>query len=234
MSFTFEDILNLQLYNYDEQVTEIVDLATKESAIEKKLKKIEQEWNKCQFEFQDINETKIFQPLDNILEMLDQDALTLMSMKAQGRNVEYFIDIVEDWREKLSRVDAVSNEFLKVQKNWKILYNIFIKSEDIKVQLPEDSKTFQNVDNDYRELMNEVQLNPLVVEACTNERKERLLTMSALIKKCEKALNDYLEQKKKAFPRFYFLSNQSLLTILSNGQNAPKVCEYLGDCFDGL
>lgn len=54
------------------------------------------------------------------------------------------------------------------------------------------------------------------------------------IKKCEKALNDYLEQKKKIFPRFYFLSNQSLLTILSNGQNPPKVCEFIGDCFDGL
>lgn len=58
--------------------------------------------------------------------------------------------------------------------------------------------------------------------------------MSANIKKCEKALNDYLEQKKKAFPRFYFLSNQSLLTILSNGQNPPKVSEFLGDCFDGM
>lgn len=58
--------------------------------------------------------------------------------------------------------------------------------------------------------------------------------MTLKIKKCEKALNDYLEQKKKVFPRFYFLSNQSLLTILSNGQNPPKVCEFIGDCFDGL
>jgi hypothetical protein len=33
----------------------------------------------------------------------------------------------------------------------------------------------------------------LVIEACTNERKERLEAMSASIKKCEKALNDYLE-----------------------------------------
>jgi dynein heavy chain len=24
------------------------------------------------------------------------------------------------------------------------------------------------------------------------------------------------------------------LTILSNGTNPPKVCEFLGDCFDGL
>ena len=76
--------------------------------------------------------------------------------------------------------------------------------------------------------------NPLIIEACTESRKNSLMEMSAKIKRCEKALNDYLEQKKKIFPRFYFLSNQSLLTILSNGQNPPKVCEFIGDCFDGL
>jgi hypothetical protein len=37
-----------------------------------------------------------------------------MSMKAQGRNVEFFIDIVESWREKLGRVDVVANLWLKV------------------------------------------------------------------------------------------------------------------------
>lgn len=76
--------------------------------------------------------------------------------------------------------------------------------------------------------------SPLIIEACTEGRKTALIEMSAKIKRCEKALNDYLEQKKKVFPRFYFLSNQSLLTILSNGQNPPKVCEFIGDCFDGL
>jgi dynein heavy chain len=51
---------------------------------------------------------------------------------------------------------------------------------------------------------------------------------------CEKALNEYLEQKKKIFARFYFVSNQALLDILSNGNNPEKVDEYLGDCFDGM
>jgi len=35
-------------------------------------------------------------------------------MKAQGRNVEFFIDIVESWREKLTRVDSVAALWLKV------------------------------------------------------------------------------------------------------------------------
>ncbi len=41
MSFTFEDILGLNLYKYEAHVNEIVDVAQKEAKIEKKLKKIE-------------------------------------------------------------------------------------------------------------------------------------------------------------------------------------------------
>ena len=47
-------------------------------------------------------------------------------------------------------------------------------------------------------------------------------------------MNAYLEEKKKVFPRFYFISNQSLLDILSNGNNPVKVDEQIGNCFDGL
>jgi len=60
-----------------------------------------------------------------------------MGMKAQGKYVEFFIEIVESWREKLGRVDIVVNEWLKVQKNWRILVNIFVGSDDIRQQLPE-------------------------------------------------------------------------------------------------
>jgi len=58
--------------------------------------------------------------------------MDLMGMKSQGKYVEFFLNTVEEWREKLGRVDSVVNEWLKVQKNWKILVNIFLNSEDIK------------------------------------------------------------------------------------------------------
>jgi len=56
-------------------------------------------------------------------------------------------------------------------------------------------------------MMDVVHMQPAIIENCTQERLEVLKKMNASIRQCEKSLNDYLEQKKKVFPRFYFLSN---------------------------
>lgn len=114
------------------------------------------------------------------------------------------------------------------------MVNIFLKAEDIKQQLANETNIFREVDKEFRELMDLVSLQPSVIENCNLERLDSLKKMNAAIKFCENSLSDYLEGKKKVFPRFYFLSDQSLLTVLSNGNNAPKVCSFLGDCFDGL
>lgn len=124
---------------------------------------------------------------------------------------------------------------MKTQKNWKRLQPIFCESEDIQAQLPDDSRRFIAIDSSFREMMFEAREEPQVITACTWEGREELLTNFYVeIEMCEKALNEYLEQKKKIFARFYFVANSALLDILSNGNNPEKVDEYLGDCFDGM
>jgi len=149
--------------------------------------------------------------------------------------VEEFKENVTKWQRTLKSVDTVIAIWTKVQKNWQRLEPIFLGSEDIRAQLPEDTKRFEKVDNDWKDLMREAREEPAVVIASTSEgREEALKGFNDEIETCEKALNEYLEQKKKVFSRFYFVSNQALLDILSNGNNPVKVDEYIGDCFDGL
>jgi dynein heavy chain len=50
----------------------------------------------------------------------------------------------------------------------------------------------------------------------------------------QKKLEDYLENKRAAFPRFYFLSNDELLEILANSQNLDVIQQHLKTCFDNL
>ena len=60
----------------------------------------------------------------------------------------------------------------------------------------------------------------------TNKPKlfERLEVLQNNLSLCEKALAEYLETKRLAFPRFYFVSSSDLLDILSNGNNPTVVC----------
>lgn len=76
--------------------------------------------------------------------------------------------------------------------------------------------------------MKEVEKTKNVVDATNIPNLfERLETLQGQLTLCEKALAEYLETKRLAFPRFYFVSSADLLDILSNGNNPSVVSKII-------
>ena len=63
---------------------------------------------------------------------------------------------------------------------------------------------------------------------------EKLARMIEKLDRCQKALSDFLEQKRSKFPRFYFCSNSKLLQILSQGSDPTTMNAHYETVFDAL
>ena len=72
--------------------------------------------------------------------------------------------------------------------------------------------------------MKDAEKTPNVVKACNKPGLyDELEDIQKRLSVCEKALAEYLETKRLAFPRFYFISSADLLDILSKGNQPVQV-----------
>ena len=85
------------------------------------------------------------------------------------------------------------------------------------MQLPEESKEFDSIDKSFKVIMAATSKNPNVVDACTADNRLAVLNgLSDRLDNCQKSLSDYLDTKRCAFPRFFFISDDELLSVLGN------------------
>lgn len=87
-------MIELQLFKYAEDVTELVESASKEEKIETNINKIGKVWETLEFDFTDYNEVPILSDTAAICEIVDQDQMGLMGMLSQ-KDVEEFRERVE-------------------------------------------------------------------------------------------------------------------------------------------
>ncbi|XP_055848919.1 dynein beta chain, ciliary isoform X2 [Episyrphus balteatus] len=233
---TLAELLGLNLHECEEEVKNIVDKAVKEMSMEKVLRDLNTTWSAMEFDHELHPRTgcNLLKASEELIETLEDNQVCLQNL-ITSKYIAHFLEEVSTWQNKLMIADQVITVWFEVQRTWTHLESIFMSSEDIRKQLPVDSDRFDRIDSEFRILMSEMSITSNVVIS-TNRTGliERLETLQRELTLCEKALAEYLETKRLAFPRFYFVSSADLLDVLSNGIQPDMVTKHLTKLFDSI
>ncbi|XP_074200861.1 dynein axonemal heavy chain 1 isoform X9 [Camelus bactrianus] len=234
-NLTFARCLEMNLQDHIESISKVAEVAGKEYAIEQALDKMEKEWSTILFNVMPYKETEtyILKSPDEASQLLDDHIVMTQSMSFSPYK-KPFEQRINSWENKLKLTQEVLEEWLNCQRAWLYLEPIF-SSEDINRQLPVESKRYQTMERIWRKIMKNAYENREVINVCSDQRLlDSLRDCNKLLDMVQKGLSEYLETKRSAFPRFYFLSDDELLEILSQTKDPTAVQPHLRKCFENI
>jgi len=233
---TLQHLLELKVDDHIEEIQEVCVAAEKQYGLEKALEAMIQEWKEIEFIVKPYKETgtSVVGGVDDIITLLDDHIVKTQTMRGSP-----FIKPIEqncrDWESRLKYAQGLIEEWIACQRTWMYLEPIF-SSDDIMRQLPTESKRYQGVDALWKKAMSDCLAEPNFMEQANPEKRleEKFKAANKKLDEIQKGLADYLEVKRLYFPRFFFLSNDELLEILSQTKDPRAVQPHLNKAFEGI
>ena len=227
------NLMDIGMNHYVHLIEDTCVAAAKEASLDKALQTMHANWTDLTFATKQWRNGRILAGVDEIQQELDDQIVKTQGMRG-SRYVKPYLSRVDEWERMLTTLQDVIDNWLEVQAAWLYLEPIF-GSDDITRQLPAEAKLFSSVNAVWKESMDKTAQDPSVLAVAKREGLlESLKQANEKLETIQKGLNSYLEAKRLACPRFFFLSNDELLQILADTKDPLRVQPHLKKIFDGI
>ncbi len=197
---TLAVVWDLNLFNFKDDIEENTERAKQQAKMEKQLAKVDEKWKDTVLEKIPHKDTPIItlKMTEEDLETLEEHNLQISNMQNQKYN-EHFETEITKWHHDLGSINEVIQLLAEVQKTWSFLDNLFIHSEEVKKELPEQSEKFVHINKVVKAIMANGAETLNILKFCVQEGiADKFEVVMKDLQVYEKALNDFLDGKRKA------------------------------------
>eukprot|EP00767_Chilomastix_cuspidata_P003863 gnl/Chilomastix_cuspidata/3994.p1 GENE.gnl/Chilomastix_cuspidata/3994~~gnl/Chilomastix_cuspidata/3994.p1 ORF type:complete len:4491 (+),score=293.00 gnl/Chilomastix_cuspidata/3994:101-13474(+) len=246
-SFSLDHLLQAGAWDKHREISEISSVASGEYSLLLALRRVSTTMQKATFDVKpyarggskSIEElTKenaeyfILSSVEDITQIIEDNQVALSTMMA-SRFVVGIRGQVEQWAKRLALLSELLDEWVQCQVTWLYLEVIF-GQPDIQRQLPNEHRTFETVDLFWKNFMKRAAADSRILRVARAQNLTAFQQRNKELDEIQKRLEEYLETKRMSFPRFFFLSNDELLQILSQTTDPHAVQPHLRKIFENI
>ncbi|KAL2743989.1 cytoplasmic dynein 2 heavy chain 1 [Vespula maculifrons] len=214
-----------------DRVKEITKRAAAESGIRQAILELESWETSASLQIQQTKDNKnsiiyIVGEYGNLLARTGELRLLLEGAKGAA-GYERFAARATRCEASLSEIEERIKILSIVQRKWVYLEPIYGSGA-----APNDSGKWSRTDKEFRYLMGEVSHDPRV-SSIRRLPLPALINLKDLLDRCQRSLDEFLEERRSSYPRLYFLSDEDLLELVSGSGKAleshlPKLYQGIG------
>ena len=233
---TLEELLEKGILEKVYIIQELSQKASRELALENAKVTMEHEWDDINLTVVPYKDTGsyILIEMEEIWDLLDDHIIKTASISASPF-VKFMEKEITQWKNGLVKTQDILEEWENTQRLWQYLRPIFAY-RDISLRLPDAASRFKQINSTWETIMVTASGQTHVLDLClaTGTLHDSLIFCNDNLQSILRSLNEYLNVKRQSFPRFYFLSNDELISILSHSTDIKSVQKYMIKCFEGI
>ena len=229
--------LEADLPSHQSYLKTVLESAAGEASISDFMSGIEAQWvgRKGIFSFQD--DTPILMEIPELLDDLEENLQALGTMKA-SEFARLFESERSNWESRLAKLRENLEVLIDVQGRWAHLRTLFssqLSSNRLSAHgdLQEEYSAFSSVHVRFSTFGELLKGAPGVLEGM--EQAQGLEDMADELQEVVRGLSRYLERQRSKCPRFFFLSDDDLLQVLSvTTSGVEEILPHIGKLFPGV